>query len=455
MTDQGMFWGRLYQAKTRRDPLNQDFTVEDMRRIKLKGTPVWIEHNGNGGSVGEIIDSWIDSRDNWVWVRGQLHSREMLGSRYDEIAKRLNTHDLRDLSIHWTGQTESRDSNVVDPDTRTIIEVSLCKKGAFEGTNLLSVAASRIGNSQQLHVHLPAQQDISLTPPSAMSQDYRALKDTAKQRGVDLTDQQINELLKHDPSGEEGSLILWNYIMDQVAAKTVKETANKQEEERVAALNEAEYEEYQRLKEFKEGHDAAYAKEQSIIKDEIFEFYKGRKASDEEREHYLKELTALSQRPELGTVWNQVKETARSDMENATALKETNKQLKAAQKQLEELRQAPPAAQTVEVQANERGRGVAKIASTLQKRDESPKRAGNQSTGKTITVEASARAAMANNYFPAAAHDMSDTLGQLCSSLAQQPLIAGELGVCYLANYTGYTETMPKDRPAHRPLSRR
>ncbi len=168
------FWGRLYQGKAQRDLKNMELSVEDLLKMgNLKGKPVWNEHNAQTGNIGEILNSWVDARDKWLWVHGRLHGPDQIGEQlFKELREKLINGELPDISLHWVAQADAK-TEVVDPSTRAIIEVSLTKEGLFDGTNLLSVAAHADSKTKTLHVALPGNR-LSLQPPQkkiTMSQD--------------------------------------------------------------------------------------------------------------------------------------------------------------------------------------------------------------------------------------------------------------------------------------------
>lgn len=451
------FWGKLYQGKAVRDVKNMDFTVDDLKAMgKLKGIPIWLEHNAKTGNIGTILDSWVDARDGWLWVHGRLNSPEEIGEEFHEqLRSKLVNGELPDLSIHWVGQADAA-TDVVDPSTKAVIEASLTKEGFFNGTNLLSVAAHRNSSSKTLHVQQPGHR-LSLQPPPnyrtvtrtfSMSQDLQTLMEDIKTRtGVELTPEEVRRIAP-DGNGLDAALVVLDKLTQMKEKSDSELTAREREIRAQAELHGEEKEELERLRQWKEQAEQSYAQEQSKIAEEMFGVVEKRLPEDK-REAVKEQLKATASRTDYAPFWELVKLYGQSAAENGKLATDYSKQIARSKKEYQDLvkerdslAQQTAATQQVEVSASSFAsrRGIDR--DSAHRRDASPKR-GSDEKSKTVEQMASRKAAVASHFFPnaiGAGGATGDEFGSVLENLVNNTKLQPGLPTVNWSHYTGYAK---------------
>lgn len=451
------FWGKLYQGKPQRDLKNMDFTVDDLKAMgKLSGIPIWLEHNAKTGNIGTILDSWVDARDGWLWIHGRLNGPEVIGAEFHEqLRAKLVNGELPDLSIHWVGQADAN-TDIVDPNTKAVIEASLTKEGFFNGTNLLSVAAHRNSSTKTLHVQQPGHR-LSLTPPQQnaslsfiMSQDLQTIvEDIKKRTGVDLTPEEVRRIAP-DGSGMDGALLVLNKLTELSEKKDNELTEREREIRAQAELHSEEKQELEQLRKWREHAEQQYASEQSKIAEELFGVIEKR-VPEAKREAVKEQLMTTASRTDYAPIFEIVKLFGQDASEKGKLASDYSKQIARSKKEYQDLvkerdnlAQQTAATQQVEVaaSANSSRRGIDR--DSMHKRDQSPKRTSSDEKAKSKTVEqmASRQASAANFYFAKAigVGDASgDEFASTLNSLVQNTQLKPGLPTINWAHYTGYS----------------
>jgi len=136
--------GRVYPGKKTPQPDNFGFTVDELKQLsdsnKLVGKPIWLEHKEP--AIGEINRAWVDDA-GFLCVWADLYDAERLGNAelYASIQKQIANKELPDFSIHWVGQRDA--SGKVIQGSKTFLEASLTREGAYGNTSVFSSAASK------------------------------------------------------------------------------------------------------------------------------------------------------------------------------------------------------------------------------------------------------------------------------------------------------------------------
>lgn len=284
------FFGRLYRCNAKAAPDNHGYTVEEMASANLKGKPIWVEHREP--SVGEIVDHWVD-KDGWLCITGEVYPRERIGELHDNVRSRIKNGELKELSIHWTGRKDA--SGKISSESKQFIEASLTSKGFYEGTKLISVAASANSNRQEVY---QARGEIEMAEQPASEQDIMALIDEHEQKTGFRIDP--NELRGRD------SLSLAMYFMD--ANNKVKQTSEQsfQQErkqlQKQSSLTKAERERLAKYEAAEEEQRKRYAAANLARVEPIFEQIKD-EIPEQERAQMQEALKAIAQNPDVGALW--------------------------------------------------------------------------------------------------------------------------------------------------------
>jgi hypothetical protein len=331
------FWGRLYQGQKQRDPKNMHFSIDDLQKMgSLKGKPIWLEHNAATGNIGEILESWVDARDGWLWIQGELYGADRIGNMHEEIRSKLVDGKLPDLSIHWVGQADSND--VVDPSSKAIIEASLTKQGFFNGTNLLSVAAHRDSNRKTLHISEPGH-SISLSPPrhfqfsANMSQDIQALVEDIKNRyGIEITAEDARKIAP-DGTGLDAALLVLDSKLNALSSKKKEEMSEKEMELlNRSRMSDEEKQELEKLRQWREQAEQQYAEEQGKVAQDLYSVIESR-IPENKRSSIQEQLTKLASRSDYAPVFETLKLFGTAASESTKSADEYLKQITRSKKE--------------------------------------------------------------------------------------------------------------------------
>lgn len=141
LRQRGAFFGRLLQAKPSRGPGNIEFTEEDLKKFKVAGSPVLLDHGDKEKSeIGKILHQFFDEKSKWLYVWGKLKDEDEIDpSLRSKLANGMSQFELGSLSAGYSAIPNERAE--MDPNQRWIREVSVVDVPRFEGTHILTVNA--------------------------------------------------------------------------------------------------------------------------------------------------------------------------------------------------------------------------------------------------------------------------------------------------------------------------
>jgi hypothetical protein len=134
------FTGILYKARTPK-PDECALSSDDLRDLDLKGEPICIEHDRKLGSVGVIVASRYEHPN--LIIDGTINTQNT--ELREKIRNKLVTGELAHLSI---GFRAIQDRNTKKFRHRVFEEASLCGKGYYDGTDVISVTSSATSPSE-------------------------------------------------------------------------------------------------------------------------------------------------------------------------------------------------------------------------------------------------------------------------------------------------------------------
>lgn len=142
LAKKGGFFGRLLQAKPDRGQRKMEFNAEDLRKLKIAGAPLMLDHDHlKKGEIGRILHQFFDEQSGWMYVWGQVHEEGQLDPQLrSDLLSGLRSSALGSLSIKYRGN-ESKSTGDWIPESKQVQEVSLVDVPRFEGTHLLTVNA--------------------------------------------------------------------------------------------------------------------------------------------------------------------------------------------------------------------------------------------------------------------------------------------------------------------------
>jgi len=373
------FDGRLYKGSAVRDAKNMNYTVDDLRAMNLSGTELWLEHNKSDGVIGTIVNNWVDP-ENWLCVHGRLHPPQQLGrERHESLRQRLRNGELRDLSIHWFGSAD-RHTGVVDPQSKCIVEVSLTKKGLFEGTHLLSVAAA--SDSQNRPVLHYATSALNMAQGGVVNiSDQVTLEEKL---GIRFTDEERQAMA--GLTSEQIALYALNKVMETRGGVINGASNNSANEAELNAMR-AQAAQAQELAAKVAAFEKDYA-EQNLEKNKpLFELLNKSGQPKEKLELFTQGLTEILSNPER----KHTAELLGIFASGALAHQKSTAELNRANKQLAEFQKAQAQAQQPQFEGVGQKRGIDKTAPTPEM--SAPKFAAGQ---QPVEVAASLEAAYRN-----------------------------------------------------------
>ena len=436
------FWGRLYQGKLKRDLLNMEFSLEDLKAMTpLNGKPIWLEHNAKTGNIGVIHRSWVDTQ-GWLCIHGELYGPDVIGDLHYQIREKLVKGELPDLSIHWVGQADAI-TDVVDIDTKAVIEASLTKEGAFKGTNLLSVAAHAYSKTKTLHIGLPGQR-LSLQPLPSMSQDLKTTIEEMEKLGVTFTDEEVRRIAP-DGTGVDGALLVLKKMTEMSDRKNTEFGTKELDIMRKARMEDSEKKELEDLRAWREKAEESYATDQGKVAEDLYDSIEKR-IPEADRKAIKEQIQVLSSKSDYSSAFNLLKLFGQSSIEQTKLANDYSKQMIRGKKDYNELLKErndmndknATAVQQVEVTAHSMAvkRGIDKSAET-----NAVKKTIIDPATKPVEQKASAEAAAANFYFAKAIgvtssqHEFGASMDKM---VEEGKLTAGTLPTVDWTHYLGY-----------------
>lgn len=391
------FFGKLYHGSldSHKNPLG--FSVDELKELNIVGKPIWLEHDPDIGEVGSIDDAWVDT-EGWLCIKGSLNSDHKM---HEKIRKQLVHKELVDLSIHLIGKKDS--NGRVIPESRSFLEASLTTQGRFEGTHLLSVAASQTDNTH--HYTTKPSYGASLTFEMNTERELEeAISEIRKKHDIEISPDEIRGL---------DSLQTALLVADKLDLKRrVFEEANSKEKDElmqkssIAEAERNELEEYRRMRAEQEKEYAAREQKQA---DEDFQLIAD-DLPESEREQYREALKATAGNVNTAGIWDIVKVFAKKAKDNkgrADILsKDSAKQRKEynlLQNERDDLKSKFETSnqQAVDLQASMKRRDVGVDPSQLGKRKETATPdAKTQDGGEVVHEQASYKVAIADRWFP-------------------------------------------------------
>lgn len=225
----GGFFGRLLQAKPDRGQRKMEFNAEDLRKLKIAGAPLMLDHDHlKKGEIGRILHQFFDEQSGWMYVWGQVHEEGQLDPKLrNDLLSGLRSSALGSLSIKYRGN-ESKTTGDWIPESKQVQEVSLVDVPRFEGTHLLTVNA---GANSLCEVQLFPAGTIEAMSENPGEQSIQLAESAL---GRKLTEEERMQILSSpNPSSVVGAMLL-----DAAAAKLKSEKpgdAQQQQQQSAAA----------------------------------------------------------------------------------------------------------------------------------------------------------------------------------------------------------------------------
>jgi hypothetical protein len=421
----GGFFGRLLQAKPDRGNRGMEFNADDLRKIKVEGAPLMLDHNHmKKGEIGKILHQFFDEQSGWLCVWGQVHDEGRVDPKLrDDLLAGLRSSKLGSLSIKYTGNESLSTGNWI-PESKRVEEVSLVDIPRFEGTHLLTVNA---GANSQYEVQLfPAGSIEAMSAENPVEQSTLVAEAAL---GRKLSEEERAELaLSPNPSSLVGS-----WLVQATAAKLNEKKAAAAAppagdaakaavpagEETAAAAGEAEESPEALAQKNILAHLAAenqfyrdnYKKQQAADVAKVLEVLHKTK-SPEEYARMEKIIQNVSANPaqETSDMWSMIKQQTLASTSQGDELKKLRQERNQYKAEVDTYKKA--SAEWIG-----RGRSKAAAGEARDPRDASPvraaagKAAAKSDVGAEVSVAASRRAFLdeqANNDFPHSSFNPQD-----------------------------------------------
>jgi hypothetical protein len=129
------FEGVLYKARNNPKPNELTYGSEELRRLDLRGEPIYVEHDRKLGSVGVIVENRFE--DPYLIIVGSINTKNR--ELRENIREHLRSGRLRDLSIGFKGVQNTKTGEYI---SKEFVEGSLVEQGYYDETRIISVQAS-------------------------------------------------------------------------------------------------------------------------------------------------------------------------------------------------------------------------------------------------------------------------------------------------------------------------
>jgi hypothetical protein len=101
----------------------------DVKARALKGTPLWVEHNGRA-KVGHVLQGWTDPKSGSMWALAEIDVKTFGGS---VAAAAVKGGCFGEFSLGYTARVREDKERRKIVDNKEIYELSLVTKGARSG----------------------------------------------------------------------------------------------------------------------------------------------------------------------------------------------------------------------------------------------------------------------------------------------------------------------------------
>lgn len=220
----------IYRARADQGKNNDHYTKPQLEKIfqeaavtRKHGIPFLDTHLYGVEPIGRLHKWWF-TNDGWLHGSGEIFGQDVLGrERYQHIKQQWNEGRFTDVSLS-VAQGKLPDGRL-DPDNLTLNEISFCHRGRHKNCNIKILEASDQSQSNKTYHHegkimsLTIQHDNGAIGGLDTSKLEATLEDviaTARERGIEFTQAEIDEFAK---AGPQGVLPATQFIVGKMAER--------------------------------------------------------------------------------------------------------------------------------------------------------------------------------------------------------------------------------------------
>lgn len=220
----------IYRARENHGPNGDRFTkpqlqkiFSDAARTRAHGIPFLDTHLYDVNPIGRLHKWWFTD-DDWLHGSGEIFGQDVLGpERYQHIKQQWREGRFTDVSLS-VAQGMLPDGRM-DPNELKLNEISFCHRGRHKNCNIKILEASDQSHSNKTYHHegkimsLTIQHDNGSVGGLDTSKLEATLEDviaTARERGIDFTQAEIDEFAK---AGPQGVLPATQFIVGKMAER--------------------------------------------------------------------------------------------------------------------------------------------------------------------------------------------------------------------------------------------